>query len=314
MKAMFVMMNEARLLVGMQGFSCATAAYMYAVNYAKERIQGANLLKPQDGGVPIIQHPDVRRQLLIMKSYVESMRSLLYFIGYCNDMIAITDDQAIRDKFQGLIEILTPVAKGYVTDRAFEVCNHAIQVYGGYGFIEEYPVAQLMRDCRITMIYEGTNGIQAMDLLGRKLGMKKGQVFMDLMGEIQKTIKTAKEIPALATMTATVENALNRLGEVAMHMGKTAMSDKVLNAFAFAHPFLEVTGDVVMSWMLLWRATIAASKLESAKKKDVPFYEGLLKSLEYFTACVLPVTFGKMDAIKATNGATIEISEDSFIG
>ncbi|GAB6095942.1 acyl-CoA dehydrogenase C-terminal domain-containing protein [Desulfatiferula olefinivorans] len=314
MKAMFVMMNEARLLVGMQGFSCATAAYMYAVNYAKERIQGANLVKPQDGGVPIIQHPDVRRQLMIMKTYVEAMRSLLYFIGYCNDMIAVSDDPAVREKYQGLIEILTPVAKGYVTDRAFEVCNHAIQVYGGYGFIEEYPVAQLMRDCRITMIYEGTNGIQAMDLLGRKLGMKKGQVFMDLMGEIQKTLKTAKDIPALAAMTAAVENALNRLGEVAMHMGKTAMSDKVLNAFAFAHPFLEVTGDVVMAWMLLWRGTIAAGKLESAKKKDVPFYEGLLKSLEYFTACVLPVTSGKMDAIKACNGATVEISEDSFIG
>ncbi|MBU1170322.1 MAG: acyl-CoA dehydrogenase [Proteobacteria bacterium] len=314
MKAMFVMMNEARLLVGMQGYSCATTAYMYAVNYAKERIQGANLIKPQNGGVPIIQHPDVRRQLLIMKSYVEAMRSLLYFVGYCNDIIAVSDDQATRDKYQGLIEILTPVAKGYVTDRAFEVCNHAIQVYGGYGFIEEYPVAQLMRDCRITMIYEGTNGIQAMDLLGRKLGMKKGQVFMDLMGEIQNTIKTAKELPTLAAATEKVETALNKLGEVAMHMGKTAMSDKVLNAFAFAHPFLEVTGDVIMAWMLLWRANTAATKLDGAKKKDIPFYEGQMKSLEYFTSCVLPVTFGKMDAIKATNGAMIEISEDSFIG
>jgi alkylation response protein AidB-like acyl-CoA dehydrogenase len=105
MKAMFVMMNEARLLVGMQGYACATTAYMYAVNYAKERIQGANLLKPNEGAVPIIQHPDVRRQLLTMKSYVEAMRTLLYFIGYCNDMIATSEDQAVRDKYQGLIEI-----------------------------------------------------------------------------------------------------------------------------------------------------------------------------------------------------------------
>lgn len=314
MKAMFVMMNEARLLVGMQGFSCATTAYMYAVNYAKERVQGANLVKPKGGGVPIIQHPDVRRQLLTMKSYVEGMRSLLYYVGYCNDMIDATDDEAEKEKYAGLIEILTPVAKGYVTDKSFEVCNHAIQVYGGYGFIEEYPVAQLMRDCRITMIYEGTNGIQAMDLLGRKLGMKKGQVFMSLMGEIQKTIKQAKDVSALDSHVAKVEEALNKLGEVAMHMGKTAMSEKVLDAFAFAHPFLDVAGDVVMAWMLLWRATVASTKLEKAKKKDVAFYEGQVRSLEFFSNCVLPVTFGKMNAVLATNGSIVGISEESFIG
>ncbi len=314
MKAMFVMMNEARLLVGMQGFSCATTAYMYAVNYAKERVQGPNLLKPQDGGVPIIQHPDVRRQLMIMKSYVEGMRSLLYYVGYCNDMIEATDDEAEKEKYAGLIEILTPVAKGYVTDKAYEVCNHAIQVYGGYGFIEEYPVSQLMRDCRITMIYEGTNGIQAMDLLGRKLGMKKGQVFMSLMGEIQKTIKQAKDVPVMESYVAIVEDALNKLGEVAMHMGKTAMSAEAMTAFAFAHPFLEVAGDVVMAWMLLWRATVAATKLENAKKKDLAFYEGQIKSLEFFTSTIFPVTYGKMAAILDTNDASISISEDSFIG
>lgn len=314
MKAMFVMMNEARLLVGMQGYACATTAYMYAVNYAKERIQGANLLKPNEGAVPIIQHPDVRRQLLTMKSYVEAMRTLLYFVGYCNDMIATSEDQAVRDKYQGLIEILTPIAKGYVTDKAFEVCNHAIQVYGGYGFIEEYPVAQLMRDCRITMIYEGTNGIQAMDLLGRKLGLNKGAVVMDLMGEIKRTIRAAKEHEVLAPFTEKVVVALEKLGEVAQHMGKNAASDKVLNAFAHAYPFLEVTGDVVMAWLLLWRANVAASKRGSAKTKDVPFYDGIVKSLEYFTSSVLPVTLGKMEAIKATNGACVEISEDSFSG
>ncbi len=314
MKAMFVMMNEARLLVGMQGYACATTAYQYAVNYAKERIQGANLLKPNEGGVPIIQHPDVRRQLLTMKSYVEAMRTLLYFIGYCNDMIATSEDQAVRDKYQGLIEILTPVAKGYVTDKAFEVCNHAIQVYGGYGFIEEYPVAQLMRDCRITMIYEGTNGIQAMDLLGRKLGMNKGAVVMDLMGEMKKTIRAAKEHDVLAPYTEKVGVALEKLGETAQHLGKTASSDKVLTAFAHAYPFLEVTGDAIMAWLLLWRATVAAAKQGSAKSKDIPFYDGIIKSLEFFTSSVLPVTMGKMEAIKATNGACVEISEDSFNG
>jgi alkylation response protein AidB-like acyl-CoA dehydrogenase len=317
MRAMFLMMNEARLLVGLQGFSCATNSYLNAVNYARERIQGKNILSFMDKdapAVPIIQHPDVRRQLLTMKSYVEGMRSLLYYVAYCEDMIHTTDDQAAKDKLQGIIEVLTPVAKGYVTDKAFEVCGHGMQVYGGYGYISEYPQEQLMRDCRITMIYEGTNGVQAMDLLGRKLGMNKGKAVMDLMGEIQKTIVAAREIEGLKDAAEAVDKMLNKLGEVAMHMGGTAMSPDVLKAFAHAYPFMEVTGDVVMAWMLLWRASVSSGKIETAKKKDKPFYEGQLKSCEFFIETVLPVTFGKMKAILGTSGAAIDISEDAFGG
>jgi hypothetical protein len=148
-----------------------------------------------------------------------------------------------------------------------------MQVYGGYGFIEEYPMAQLLRDCRITLIYEGTNGIQAMDLLGRKLGLNKGKPIMDLFGEMQKTLARAKEIESIQGYAVKVEEAVNKLAEVAIHMGQAAMSDKVLAAFANAHPFQDAAGDTVMAWMLLWRAAIAARKLEKAKKKDQPFYQ-----------------------------------------
>jgi alkylation response protein AidB-like acyl-CoA dehydrogenase len=318
MRAMFLMMNEARLLVGMQGFCCASASYLNAVNYARERIQGKNLLQmmdPEAPGVPIIQHPDVRRMLISMKSYVEGMRSLLYYAGYLSDRITLADDDGEKARLQGMLDLLIPICKGYVTDKAFEVCSTGVQVYGGYGFTKEYPQEQLLRDCRITLIYEGTNGIQAMDLLGRKLGMNKGKPIMDLMGEIQKTLAKAKEIEALQDYAARLEKALNRLGEVAMHLGATAMSPKVMSAFAFAHPFMDASGDVVVAWMLLWRAVIAAEKLEGkAKKKDKPFYEGQLKSVEYFTQAVLPITMGKMDAIMATSEAAVEISEDSFGG
>ncbi|MBE9504333.1 MAG: acyl-CoA dehydrogenase, partial [Proteobacteria bacterium] len=254
MRAMFLMMNEERLLVGLAGFACASSAYIYAVNYARERIQGKNLLQMMDKSapsVPIIQHPDVRRQLITMKVYVEGMRSLIYYIGLCHDRIKIFEDADEKAKYQGIVDVLIPIAKGYVTDRAFEVCNHGIQVYGGYGYIKEYPLEQLSRDCRLTMIFEGTNGIQAMDLLGRKLGMNKGKPFMDFLGELQKTIAMAKSVSGLEDFAAKVEEAVNKLGEVALHMGMTAFSEKVLNAFAFAYPFMEVTGDVVMSWMLL---------------------------------------------------------------
>jgi len=329
MRAMFLMMNEARLLVGLQGFTCASNAYVNAVNYARERKQGKNLLQAMDEkaeSVAIIQHPDVRRQLLNMKAYVEGMRSLLYYVGLCADRASIAQDEAEKEKFQGLIEILTPVAKGYVTDRAFDVCSQGVQVYGGYGYIREYPMEQLMRDCRITMIYEGTNGIQAMDLLGRKLGMKKGKPIMDLLSEIQKTIAAAKAIPGLQDYAVQVEKAVNKLGEVAMHLGATAMSPKVMSAFAFAHPFLDVTGDVIMAWMLLWRAVISATQMEKLagslepeartraveKNKNAAFYEGQIRSAEFFIYSILPATWGKMKAITTTNSAAIDIPDASF--
>ena len=318
MRNMFLMMNEARLLVGIQAFSCASAAYMYAVNYARQRVQGRHLLNMMDKSapsVPIIQHPDVRRMLLTMKVYVEGMRSLLYYVGMCDDRIDVAENEEEKDKYKGLIDLLIPLAKGYVSDKAFDVCNLGVQVYGGYGYIKEYPMEQLLRDCRITPIYEGTNGIQAMDLLGRKLGLNKGKPIMDLMGEIQTTIAAARTHAKVEAYAGKVEAALNKLGEVALHLGKKAMSPELMTAFAHAYPFMEVSGDVVMSWLLLWRATIAAEKLENgAKKKDAVFYEGQLKSAEFFVHCMLPVTLGKMEAILATNSAVVDIAEDSFGG
>ena len=318
MRAMFLMMNEARLLVGLQGFSCASASYLNAINYARERIQGKNLMSFMDknaSSVPIIQHPDVRRQLLTMKAYVEGMRSLLYYVAYCDDIIEISDDDAEKAKYKGLVDILIPLAKGYVSDRAYDVCNIGMQVYGGYGYIKEYPQEQLVRDCRITMIYEGTNGIQAMDLLGRKLGMNEGKPIMDLLGEVQSVIAMAKAMPSLTGLADKLTETVNKLGEVAMHMGKTAMSEKALDAFAFAYPFMEVMGDVAMAWMLLWRASIAAKRLEKgAKKKDRAFYEGQTRSAEFFIHSILPISLGKMNAILNCNDAITRISEDAFGG
>ena len=319
MRAMFQLMNEARLLVGLQGLACASSAYMYAVNYARERVQGRHLLKAQEDGapsVPIIQHPDVRRMLLTMKSYVEGMRSLVYFIGNCEDKLHLSTEEAVKARYQGLIDLLIPIAKGYATDRAFEVCSLGVQVYGGYGFIKEYPMEQLLRDCRITQIYEGTNGIQAMDLLARKLGMNQGKPVMDLLGEIQQTLASAKAIPSLETIAGKVEAAVNKLGEVMMGIGGAAMAEETrMGAFAHAYSFMEVCGDVVFAWLLLWRATLAAQKLDNgARKKDITFYQGQIKSIEFFAHSILPVSIGKMNVILAANAAVVDISEDAFGG
>ena len=329
MRAMFLMMNEARQLVGLQGFAVATAAYMYALNYARERVQGKHLLAGKDPdakSVPIIQHPDVRRQLLTMKAYVDGMRSLIYYGGLTQDLEKLATDPAEKEKYEDRTAILTPIIKGYITDKALEVTSHGVQIYGGYGYTKEYPAEQLMRDCRIFMIYEGTNGIQAMDLLGRKLGMKKGKPFIDYIEEIRKTVTAAKTTAGIEPLAAKMEKAVNRLGETAVQLGRAASSDRVMEAFAFAHPFLEVTGDVTMAWMLLWRATIAAKKLEklaggtdpqqirekAEKNKEAAYYYGLIKTAEFFIMNLLPATMGKFDAIAETNGSAVDFPESSF--
>ncbi|WDP90924.1 MAG: acyl-CoA dehydrogenase [Desulfobacter sp.] len=314
MSAMFVMMNEARLHVGMQGFACASASYLNALNYAKERVQGAGLTAPKGSpGVPIIQHPDIRRMLLNMKANTEAMRSLLYYVGYMEDMVKVAETEEDRARYQGIIDVLIPVAKGYITDRAFELCSDGVQIFGGYGFTKEYPQEQLLRDCKITQIYEGTNGIQAMDLLGRKLGLNKGKAFTDLLAEVSKTIEGAKAVEGLGDQAAALETALNTLMKTAKSLGGLMGDGKIENAFAFAHPFLCVTGDVLMAWMLVWRATIAAEKLAAKpKKKDMAFYKGILASARYFTASILPATLGKAEAVMAGDGVVMEIEEEAF--
>ncbi|WP_022666304.1 acyl-CoA dehydrogenase [Desulfospira joergensenii] len=314
MSAMFVMMNEARLHVGMQGFACVSASYLNALNYARERIQGKALTAPKDSpGVPIIQHPDIRRILLTMKSYSEAMRSLLFYVGFMEDRIMTAATEGEKAKCQGLIDVLIPVAKGYITDRAFELCGLGLEVFGGYGFTREYPQEQLLRDCKITQIYEGTNGIQAMDLLGRKLGLNNGRAFMDLVAEVQKTIDAAKKEESLSALSEQVEATLTRLLETAEKLGADLGKGKVNEAFAYARPFLDVIGDTLMAWMLLWRASIAVGKLGGkVKKKEVAFYEGQVKSARFFINTVLPATRGKMEAIRVCDPSALEISDDSF--
>ncbi len=314
MSAMFVMMNEARLNVGMQGFSCASASFLNALDYAKQRVQTKHLTSPRDADpVPIIQHPDVRRMLLNMKSYSEGMRSLLFYIGYLEDLIKVTKESEKTARYQGLIDVLIPVAKGYITERAFELCSMGVQVFGGYGFTREYPQEQLLRDCKITQIYEGTNGIQAMDLLGRKLFLEEGRSFAALLAEIETTIEDAKKIDTLKDLGQRLETALTQLKTTAQHLEEKIKAKDILEAYAFAMPFLDVVGDIVMSWMLLWRAVIADEKLNGKpKKKDIPFYEGVLKSARFFIKTVLLVSQGKMETIKEADNTIIEIAEEEF--
>ncbi len=316
LEIMFHMMNEARLNVGFQGSSAASMAYLYALDYARQRIQGkplASMGDPDAQYVPIIQHPDVRRMLSWMKAQTDGMRSLVYYVAACFDKKEIAATAQDREFAEDMVELLTPVVKAYCAETGFEVCVQAVQVFGGYGFTSEYPVEQLARDVKIASIYEGTDGIQAMDLLGRKLGMKNGLVFIKLLEEIGRVIGAAKEKELLAPMADTLEKQVNALGLTAQTIGSAAMSEKCAAAFAHAHPFLHATGEVVLGWMHLWRALKALKALEKQpKEKDRIFYEGIITTARFFMETVLPVTFGKMKAVQRLSDAALVIEEAAF--
>ena len=315
MKIMFHMMNGARLATGAQALAYASHNYLSALNYARQRIQGRDLKDFADHGapsVPIIRHPDVRRNLLWMKAYTEGIRSFIYFTWRCIDLSSWAETAEEREHAGILLDLFTPIIKAYGADRGYEVCYQAMQVYGGAGYTRDYPVEAIVRDCKITSIFEGCTGIQAMDLLGRKLGYNKGAAFMDFMKQVQKTIALARETAELIPLAAMVERALNRLAEVALHLGKMAKSEQMKVAFAHSVPFMEAMGDVIMGWMHLWRAAVAAPKIADAKKKDRAFYTGQVTTAAFFINTILPVTMGKLNAIGESDPSAIEMPEEGY--
>ena len=318
MKIMFHMMNGARLATGLQALAYASRNYLSALSYARERIQGRDLkdfANHAAPSVPIINHPDVRRNLLWMKAYTEGLRSLVYFVSRCMDLAAWASTPEERQAAEGLVDLFTPILKGYGADRGYEVCYQAMQVYGGAGYIQDYPVEAITRDCKITSIYEGCTGIQAMDLLGRKLGQNKGAFFMAFMEQVQQCIALARAQEGLAPLADRVEKALNRLADVALGLGKMARSEKMKAAFAHSVPFMEAMGDVSLGWMHLWRAAVAAPKIETAKKKkDRAFYTGQVKTAAFFINTILPVTMGKLEAVALSDPSAVEIPEEGYGG
>ncbi len=316
MKVMFNMMNEERLIVGAQAFGNASSAYLYALNYSRERIQGRDLKKVKDAkasDVAIINHPDVRRMLLSMKAYVEGMRCFIYYVAYCFDQVDCLEADEEKTAYDDLISFFTPLIKAYCSDRSFQVCADAMQVYGGYGYIRDYPIEQLLRDVKVVSLYEGTNGIQAMDLLGRKIGMKNGAVFHRVMNDVKQAISRAEEIDRLKSSAKEVALAAEQIEKIASELLEVIDQGNIKLAYSFAVPFLEVMGDFIMAWMWLWRANVAASKIsDKLREKDLAFYEGQILTAEFFIHSILPVTMGKLNAIKKQNNAVLTISELSF--
>jgi alkylation response protein AidB-like acyl-CoA dehydrogenase len=328
MKIMFTMMNEERIFVGLQGLATSSAAYLHSVQYAKERIQGPNYTKMMEKdppSVPIIQHPDVRRMLIRMKSYVEGMRGLQYYMGYLIDNVETTEGEE-KARWQGLLDLLIPICKGYQTDMVWDITGQAIQVYGGYGFIKEYPVEQFARDSKIASLYEGTNGIQAMDFTFRKMLMNNLVFFGYFKEEVKKVVDEAKGIDALKSYAEKVEKAMSDFDDAVAFQQKLMGEGKMGLIFGNACPLMEVMGDVIMGWQLLWQASVAYPKLTSLsggatgdelKKKiadnaEVAFYDGKVNAAKYYIGTLLPRISGKVEQLKTEEDSFLEIAEESF--
>jgi alkylation response protein AidB-like acyl-CoA dehydrogenase len=331
LSCMFQLMNEARIEVGLQGVAQSSAAYLNALAYAKERIQGVDVRAVKDPHAPrveIIKHPDVRRNLLCAKAHVEGMRSLLLYTAFLIDLshCAATDEE--RSNAHLRVELLTPVCKAYCSDTAFRMIELALQVFGGYGVCSEYPVEQYLRDCKIASIYEGTNGIQALDLLGRKMGMKGGKVFMDLMEEIGDLARRNEAHPGLGAAFKQLALAKDKLAESMMHLGMLSMSGDILYPVLNASPFLTMFGNVLIAYLLLWQAVVAWGKLSGMYPTDgggeeersrfieanpeAAFYSGKIEAARFFAFAILPQVDAVHKAIMAGDRSALTIAESAF--
>jgi alkylation response protein AidB-like acyl-CoA dehydrogenase len=291
MAIMFHMMNEARIQVGAQGLAGAAAAYQNALTYARTRVQGQPVERFGDNtaaSVTIVNHPDVRRMLMWQKVHVETMRSFVYSLANRLDRAENGTDEAEKEYLHGLVDLMTPVVKSYCSDRGFESTVLAMQVYGGYGYIGEYPVEQIVRDTKISSIYEGTNGIQAMDLVGRKMRKGGGMLFMQWLQEVNDELEKCKELPELAPAVADLEKAKDGVGAAAMHIGGLGMEGNIRGAMLNASNFLDQLGCVVLGMHALWQARVALSKLAGASEGDARYYKGKLLNLQFYVGSVLP--------------------------
>ncbi len=287
--AMFIMMNAARLGVGIQGLSQAEAAYQNAVAYALDRRQGRALTGPADPAAqadPIFVHPDVRRMLMDAKAFTEGMRALSLWGALLVDLTHKAQTEEERADADAMLGLLTPVIKGYGTDKGFETAVNMQQVFGGHGYIEEWGMSQFVRDARITQIYEGTNGVQAMDLCGRKLGAKGGaaiQAFFKLVGE---EIAAAKDVAELKDMAEALEKALGQQQAATMWFMQNAMTNPN-HLGAGAHHYMHIMGIVTLGHMWLRMARVAQAKLADAGD-DKAFYEAKLATARYYMDRFLP--------------------------
>ena len=309
LSCMFTMMNSARLMVGLQGLGIAEHAYQISLGFARERLQSRSLSGPKAADKPadpILVHPDVRRMLLRQKVMVEGCRALAYFTGLQLDIAHDHPQAEVRQQADDLVQLLTPVVKAFLTDEGFACANEGLQVLGGSGFTEDWGIEQLVRDCRITRIYEGTNGIQALDLVGRKLALGGGRAVRAFFTLVQQWLAAHPDAPHAGA----VEKALKQLQDATLWLAREGMQDPE-QAGAASVPYLRLFALTSLAWLWSRMAQVAAAKLEAAAG-DTAFYSAKLKSADFFMARVLTETDGLLAEVRAGKATLMAFSEDEF--
>ncbi len=331
MRVMFQLMNEARIFTGIQAQSVSSAAYMHAVTYARNRVQSAHItqmMNPSAPKVPIIEHPDVKRMLLFMKSTVEGMRMLTYYLSYNVDFAASSSSPEEVKEAVATIEILTPIVKAGISDAAWLVTAEAMQVYGGYGYCQDYPVEQYARDAKVFSIYEGTNGIQSLDLQMRKILMNPNQYnYSILKKRMKETLEKARGVVE-DKYIASVERGLQKLDEVIAMMNKQLQEMKILALVLNATPLQQSMFQLVLAWLHLWSLTISIPKMKAilgdakgeerqkilSENSEAAYYSGRVLSAQFYIGVEFPKFFGRIESILANETAAIKAVPENFTG
>ncbi len=306
LKYMFIMMNAARYSVGLEGLGLSERAYQKALEYAKERVQG-RAIEGSAASVPIVRHPDVRRMLMLMKAQVEAMRGLAYTVAAAIDTALRHADEGERRKNQAFVDLMIPVVKGWLTETGNEIAYLGVQVHGGMGYIEETGAAQFMRDARITTIYEGTTGIQANDLIGRKLAREGGATLKAVVAMMRQSQTAAAKDPALAGIAAAFGTGIDSLERAAEFIVANYGSD-VRSVAVGAVPFLKLMGIVSGGWMMT-RAAQAARAHIAAGDSD-SFYPAKVATAAFYAATVLAAAPGLAEIVVAAGPSALAISDD----
>lgn len=314
MRQMFNMMNEERLNTGMGALSVATVAYYNSAEYARERIQGRPITNPKGDRVPIIKHEDVRRMLLDQKAHLEAMRAMAFKTLYYLDVAENSPDPEEREIARARAEVNTPLIKAYNSDMGWILCAEAMQVYGGYGYSEEYPIAQLCRDIKILSIWEGTNYIQSMDLVGRKWMLKKGALFQAWLDEITSFIDKNGTGGDFDSEMALLKEAINAYNQIRLAIRDYAMGGKIQFMPLFATRILHATAKLYCSYVILDQALVAQNKIKELGEDhyDYPFYRGKVEAARYYVNNVLPDVMTLAEVIKKGDASVLDIPEDAF--
>jgi len=309
LQAMFVMMNSARLMVGLQGLGVAEAAYQVSLGFAKDRLQSRSLAGPQapdKPADPIIVHPDVRRMLLRQKATIEGSRALAYFTALNLDIAHTAEDPAEREHADDMVQLLTPVVKAFLTDEGFFCANDGLQLMGGSGFTQDWPLEQLVRDARITRIYEGTNGIQALDLVGRKIGMNGGRALKRFFAMLDGFINDNPQAPHLPQLKA----AIARLQKATMWLMQNGMSDRE-QAGSAATPYLRLFALTAVGYFWSRMALTAQQQLD-AGSSETDFYQAKVHSARFYMDKLLPQTEALLTEIEAGKDSLMEMAVGQF--